>query len=82
VAEHIIKIAQALRRHNDFFTSHGLVAGVRSTLWPGDLMFKHFARTESYKTFLSLETLFASARASGAYRYGLQKTTGPAIVDL
>lgn len=82
VIVHIIKIAQELRNINNYFTSHSLVTGVRQTLWPGDRMFKHFAATPTYKTWLSLELLYGSKGASAAYRLGLKHTVGPAIVDL
>lgn len=82
VVMHLIKVARELRKLNNYFASHALQAGIRPTLFPGDLLTQLVERDALFKVLRSLEVLYADAKANAAYRLGLKHTEGPAIADL
>lgn len=79
---HLIKVARELRKLNNYFASHALQAGIRPTLFPGDLITQLVEKDPLYKTLRSLERLYSDTGSSASYRTGLKHTQGPAITDL
>ena len=79
---HLIKVAHELRKLNNYFASHAIQAGIRPTLFPGDLLTRLAEKDQLFKVLRSLEVLYADARANAAYRLGLKHTIGPAMADL
>jgi hypothetical protein len=82
VVLHLIKVARELRKLNNYFASHAIQAGIRPTLFPGDLLTRLVEKDQLFKVLRSLEVLYADARANAAYRLGLNHTIGPAVADL
>ena len=81
---HLIKVARELRKFNNYFASHATQAGIRPTLFPGDLLTRLVEKDQLFKVpvLRSLEVLYADTRANAAYRLGLKDTIGPAVANL
>jgi hypothetical protein len=82
VVLHLIKVARELRKLNNYFASHAIQAGLRPTLFPGDLLTQLVEKDSLFKVLRSLEVLYADAKSNAAYRLGLKHTIGPAVADL
>jgi len=82
VVLHLTKVARGLRKLNNYFASHAIQAGIRPTLFPGDLLTRLVEKDQLFKVLRSLEVLYTDARVNAAYRLGLKHTVEPAVVDL
>ncbi|KAF8324719.1 uncharacterized protein EI90DRAFT_3074900 [Cantharellus anzutake] len=84
VAEHFIHVADALRKHNNYFSLHFVINAIRQAVPDQGVLYQKLVDVEEspWKRFLSMEVLVSAFGGSKAYKLALQNSSGPVLVDL